>query len=577
MPDETAPAPAVPPVQLVYLDVDDEITSAAARIRGSEAEGLALVLPYGSRLATSRINFRLLAREAAERGKKIEVVTADSSARALAAAAGLTVHPSVAAFEGHRSGVAADGGPGGVPGGETGGNGENDGNGTGPGDDATIAGPGAAKVPVGALSIEDDTQTRVITLPRRRSPRVPLVGPARAPVRPGVAIGVGVAAIVLVLVAGILALELLPSATIVLAPRSEEVGPVTLSVEARPDVAVPDPVALVIPAQRVAFTLEATQTVTATGVKVTETKATGNVTFSNFDTGRGVLIPAGTIVKTESEIEFQTLAEVTLPRATYEFRTDPPGPRFELVPSTSSVGVEAVLPGKGGNVGNNSITVIPKAKRTLTVTNPEATSGGAHTEAPEITRDDVDTALLALDDALAEDLGRQIEERTGVPPGATLFAQTQLVGPYEYATDPTSLVGSSEEEVQLDATAEGTVLGVDPSPIQAIAEARLQSHVAEGWSLAAGSTTFELGIPSILGEAVTYPVSIAGTQVHDVNQAALVTEIRGRPLTEARSRLDDFGDVEVTLWPDWVTTIPKNADRITLTLAEPQPAPEATP
>ena len=36
---------------LVYLDVDDEITSAAARIRATEAEQITLVLPYGSRLA----------------------------------------------------------------------------------------------------------------------------------------------------------------------------------------------------------------------------------------------------------------------------------------------------------------------------------------------------------------------------------------------------------------------------------------------------------------------------------------------------------------------------------------------
>ena len=93
--------PPTPPVlsHLVYLDVDDEITSAAARIRSTEADRITLVLPYGSRLATSRINFRLLAREAAARGKQLDIVCADASARALAAAAGLPVHASVAAFE----------------------------------------------------------------------------------------------------------------------------------------------------------------------------------------------------------------------------------------------------------------------------------------------------------------------------------------------------------------------------------------------------------------------------------------------------------------------------------------------
>ena len=49
---------------IVYLDVDDEITSAAARIREAEDARLRWSCPFGSRVATSRINFRLLAREA---------------------------------------------------------------------------------------------------------------------------------------------------------------------------------------------------------------------------------------------------------------------------------------------------------------------------------------------------------------------------------------------------------------------------------------------------------------------------------------------------------------------------------
>ncbi|MGZ6339379.1 MAG: hypothetical protein ACXWNG_03335, partial [Candidatus Limnocylindrales bacterium] len=57
-----------------YLDVDDEITSAAQRIRSTTDRTVALVLPAGSRLATSRINFRLLAREAGERARSLVIV-----------------------------------------------------------------------------------------------------------------------------------------------------------------------------------------------------------------------------------------------------------------------------------------------------------------------------------------------------------------------------------------------------------------------------------------------------------------------------------------------------------------------
>ena len=62
---------------VVYIDVDDEITSVAARIRRLPDARVALVVPPGSRIATSRINFRLLAREAAGSARAIAIVTPD--------------------------------------------------------------------------------------------------------------------------------------------------------------------------------------------------------------------------------------------------------------------------------------------------------------------------------------------------------------------------------------------------------------------------------------------------------------------------------------------------------------------
>src|SRR6478735_9274867 len=59
-----------------------------------------LVIPFGSRVATSRINFRLLAREAMSHGRRLDIVAPDASARALAASAGLPVFASVGEYEG---------------------------------------------------------------------------------------------------------------------------------------------------------------------------------------------------------------------------------------------------------------------------------------------------------------------------------------------------------------------------------------------------------------------------------------------------------------------------------------------
>jgi hypothetical protein len=545
-----ASEPEPEPATLIYLDVDDEITSAAARIRLAAADRVAIVLPYGSRLATSRINFRLLAREAVERGKRIEVVGADPAARALAVAAGLPVHPSVAAFEGRGNDAAA------APGAASG----------------ATSGPAAGAVIGDAAAAEDDTQTRVLTAPRRTSPAVPRVGPPRPPIRTGLAIGVALAILVLVLVGGFLAVELLPSATIVLHPRSDEVGPLSLTVEARPDVVVPDAANLAIPATRYTFTVAATQTFAATGTKLVETKATGNVTFSNYDTGRSNRIDAGAIVETPSGIQFMTLAAVTLPSATIDFP-------FTIVPSTSTVAVEAVVAGPAGNVNNNTVTVVPKGenKNLLKVTNKEAMAGGEQRQATEVSQADLDAAVAAIDAALLADLDVQVASRTGIPDGVTTFPGTHAIGDAAYTVDPATLLGTEAAEFSLDASAEGSILGVDPGPIAGLVEDRLRSRVPPGWTLVDSSIEPVLGAPTVVGEIISFPVTITGTAIRDVDAAALAAEIKGLVLADARVRLEAYGDVEISLWPDWASTIPTRSDRISFTLGDPQPSAAPTP
>jgi hypothetical protein len=380
----------------------------------------------------------------------------------------------------------------------------------------------------------------------------------------------GIVAAVAIL--ALLAFQLLPAATIVLHPRSEDVGPVSLTVVARTDVSQPDPVSLVIPAQPFTFPLQANDTFTATGTKAVDTKATGNVTFSNFDTGRSNHIEAGSIVSTRDGIDFATLADISLPNATIEFP-------FTIVPSTASVGVEAVDPGPAGNVNNNTITVVPKGenRRLLQVTNKEATTGGAHEDRTVVSEGDITTAQQALQEALQAQLDAQVTGAAGVPSGVTLFPETATVGTVTPSVDTTTLVGTETAEFELGASAEGSVLGVDQGPIQDLATSSLQGHVDDGWTLADGSTSVDLGVPIVIGGTISFPVSVTATQVRDVDQDALLAQIQGLGVPQARTRLEAFGDVSISLWPDWVTTIPTNGDRVDFTIGDPQPAPSPSP
>ena len=553
---------------IVYLDVDDEITSAAARIRALDDDRIALVLPLGSRLATSRINFRLLAREAEARGKRIEVITNDASARALAASAGLPTHLSVAAFEAPPAPPAPPQGP---P--------EPWGSSAHPGLQPPAAGADGARATadVGATPpppVDDDSPTvamPVIRRPADRKPPVPQVG-RRPPRRRGPVVAAIFLVAALVLVIGTAGFLLLPSAEIVVVPASESVGPLELNVTAQSGVTEPDPVRLLVPATR--FTFEATAS--------SSFPATGEVTFSSLDTGNSNTIDSGSIVKTESGIEFRTTAEITLPPADIGIVDG----KFVVIPSTGKVGVEAVTIGPSGNVAANAIVVVPRKEnpQRTSVTNETATAGGTHNEALIVQESDVTAAVTELNVQLAEDFDRQIGEAVGVPEGTTLFPETRSLGDPAPSVELASLIGVEAPTFDLGLTAQGTVVGADPGPVESLAQARIRTEVDDGFRLVEESITVTPGAPIVAGSVITFPVTVEALEVRLVDGAALLGRVRGLGLPQARTILGAYGDVTITVWPDWVTTIPTLEGRATLTIdassdasANPGSSPEASP
>ena len=141
------------------------------------------------------------------------------------------------------------------------------------------------------------TRPRGAAVPRLRDPGAVARRPGRG--RPGlVVLGVG----------GYL---FLPSATIAVTPASradrdpaDRLGGPGRDRRRR--------AAGVVPAVRLDVPVEASQTFTTTGVHVEEAAAKGSVTFTNYDTSSGDSIPAGSIVSTEGGIRFRTQATVAL-------------------------------------------------------------------------------------------------------------------------------------------------------------------------------------------------------------------------------------------------------------------------
>ena len=359
-----------------YLEIDDEITGAIGRIRAVTDDEVIVVVPPGSRIATSRINFKLLGKEANERRLNIVAVSDEPQVRALAISAG---HTDLRLARRRRAGAGQ------IP---------RRGPPAGRARRAVARRAARASVAAGPLLLpralvagsgDVPTETMVLPSPLREVPSAEgrarpaqpdsaetrcsrdyrAAAPAAAAVTTGLRrsdspIGATPAArrqrkqsrvsiapllvigLLLLLVAGVGygAYTFLPTATITITPSTTELRPSPFAVTADPNVAVIDVPAGVVPAELVELPLHVAGTFPATGVETRETRAAGQVRFRSENTLDQVAVPDGTVVATADGIQFLTTQAATIPRA--DFATSTPG--------TVDVPVRAVDAGPRGNV-----------------------------------------------------------------------------------------------------------------------------------------------------------------------------------------------------------------------------------
>jgi len=398
------------------------------------------------------------------------------------------------------------------------------------------------------------TGSRVLPAPMGRQW---LPGTLRAPL----VIGLAVLALAVV-VGSVGAYVFLPTATAVITPREAAIGPVPLRIVASTTATEPDPVTRTVPAQTKTLDVEASQTFTVTGKRVEETEAKGTVRFRNKDFTSTNTIARGSIVSTQSGIRFQTDRAVTVPRAELV--------GLQVFPASASVKVTAVKPGSDGNVEPNTILVIPRGEDPLTldVTNPDQTSGGKRDEFPRVVQADLDAATKALDEGLAAAFAEKLADPALVADGSTVFPGTASLGTATYTLDPASLLGDEVGTFDLGASASGTVLAVDESSVQVVAEANIANQVEAGYALVEGSSTIDKSPAQVEDGVILFPAIITARQVLLLDPTAIEAEIRGKSLAEAQSVLDGYGTAELSVWPDWVGTVPTLDARVEVRTTE---------
>ena len=89
-------------------------------------------------------------------------------------------------------------------------------------------------------------------------------------------------------------------------------------------------------------------------------------------------------------------------------------------------------------------------------------------------------------------------------------------------------------------------------------------------------------MPAVVTDGVvSFPVTATATQVAILDPAELKTLVLGKTVEQAAAMLEPYGEVTITTWPDWVSSIPTFESRVELTIDEPveieTPAPSPSP
>jgi hypothetical protein len=391
--------------------------------------------------------------------------------------------------------------------------------------------------------------------------------------------------VLLLVVAGIL-LYFVPTATVTISLQAQSYSQnVQLVASANPASGTPG----ALQAQTLEYSTPVNGQSTASGqTRVGDTKAQGQVSFTNNGT-TDVVIPTGTIVQTTSGIAFQTQAEALVGH----------GGSYPAVPIT------AQQAGVSGNVGANTITVIPAdslskiaednhtsaQSLSLTVTNPQATAQGGARTVPAATQKDIDALKRTLHKQLQQNLTGWLNAQTQKgdfhgTPMPNILSSANPLSIEQFSGLPS--VGQAEESGTFSGTltAHITVLIARASAVSAAARAILKADASQTrpapMMLADQLPVTLLNAKTVAtpdGTKLTISGKATGSVIKQINAQDISSTLAGKSIDQASNELKTsmarigIQNVQITVTPSFLGFMPLRADRIQVILQATQPPP----
>ena len=552
--------PPKPGKDVVYLDIDDDITTIVDKVEGSKEKIVALVLPKRFATLQSIVNMRLLKRSADSASKNTVLITSESALLPLAGAAGIHVaknlqskpeippppadlpqeKPAVpedpdaevdskdAKLDYHRSiGELAAG--------------------------ETVEEP--ETIPLeDAEEAEKEAKAHAKKTPKNRKLKVPNFERFR------LLLGLGIVGVIAFVTFIILAIFIWPKATITLQTEATPVSAV-LELTTSDKATTLDEAKGIIPSVLKTSDLKSNQKAQATGQQNNGQKATGDVVIRNC-TDNPVTVPAGTGVSTAG-LSYITQQSASLDSGNF----DGSGNCKTTGSHTKSVNVTAQQPGAKYNIGSGQTFSVIGKPSGVTASNSSAFSGGTDDIQTVLSQADVDAATNKLTDEdrnkFVDNFKKSLDEEGFYLVEATLKAK-------DPAITTTPAVGQPASEANVSITISYSVLVIPKEEMKKAVTNELNEQIDKNKQKIGTDDVLEAITVSVQSQksptVATLSINADTTAVPIIDIDAIKKQVGGKKESEIKSLLGDLPgvkNVEVKMSPFWVSKAPK-ASKITV-------------
>ncbi len=539
-----------PQKDVVYIDVEDDITAIIGKLKEAKKHIVALVPPKRTGILQSAVNLRLLARTAEQHDKRLVIITSNSALISLAASARIPVAKNLQTKPelGEIAALDIDNGEEVIDGAEL------------PVDEhARMAtnDDGEIESALGAAAVgRSEASARVPgarSSRRRSASRVPDFNSFRKKLFLLGALGAFLIAFF------VWAIMFAPHATVVLTTRTTAANvsqQVTIGPKVETDVAKS-----MLAAEEKATTQDISISYDATGTINAGEKATATVKFSQQALSSKT-VAAGTKLKSSTGLIFVTDESVTVPASSVGSAACFP----TACPGTVTVKVTADAAGAGYNGATGSLS---GAGDGISASFTAASAGGTDKEVAAVTQEDLDTAKKQIDAKLDVAAAKQtLQSQLG--DGYIVIEDTFTSDTSKIESDTTVDGEAPSGTAKLEGTVTYSMYAVSKEVLGAYLDAVVAQQIDNTDQQRIydnGSNTVQFANAQKTTDGMLVSLTATGAIGPKIDDAQVKTIAAGKnygDIQQALTAISGVDSADTKFSPFWVTKAPTNVDKISV-------------